>query len=71
MVIAHVAVFAPSSVFTVMVAVPAALAVTTPPSTVTTAVLLLLHVTFLFVALAGATVAVSVTFSPTFSEAEA
>jgi hypothetical protein len=48
-----------------MLALPADTAVTTPPDTVAIAVLLLLHVTFLFVALAGATVAVSVSVLPT------
>ena len=50
----------PSAVVTVIVAVPAALAVTTPDvETVATDVLLLLQVTFLFVAVEGDTVAVS------------
>ena len=59
-VIAEVAVFAPSCVVTVMVVVPAATPVTNPVAlTVATAVLLLLQLTFLFVALAGAIVAVN------------
>ena len=63
---AHVAVrFVPSAVFTVMVAVPLALAVTTPVLlTVATAVLLLVHVTVLFEVLEGVTVAVSVAVWP-------
>ena len=59
-VIAHVAVFPPLFVLTVMFAVPAAFAVTNPVlDTVATAVLLLFHVTLLSVALLGDTVAVS------------
>ena len=54
----------PSSVATVMVAVPALTAVTVPFYTVATLVLLLVHVTFWFVALDGCTVAVSWTVSP-------
>ena len=51
---------------TVMVAVPAATAVTRPALlTVATEVLLLVHVTVLSVALSGATVAVSVSVPPT------
>ena len=58
---AHVAVFAPSAVFTVIVADPAALAVTTPElETVATDVLLVDQVTDLFEAFEGVTVAVSV-----------
>ena len=49
----------------VMKAVPAATAVTTPFSTVATFVSLLSHATVLSVALSGATVAVSVSVSPT------
>ena len=49
----QVAVLLPSSVVTVMVAVPALTAVTVPFCTVATLVLLLVHVTFWFVALAG------------------
>jgi hypothetical protein len=62
---AQVAVLLPSCVVTVMVALPAATAVTVPPDTVATEVALLLHVTFLFVALEGAMVAVSVSVLPT------
>ena len=51
----------PSAVVAVMVDVPLATAVTTPPLlTVATSVLLLVHVTFLLVALEGVTVAVRV-----------
>ena len=58
---AQVAVLLPSAVVTVIVAVPDATAVTFPAvETVATLVLLLLQVTFLFVALLGETVAVSV-----------
>ena len=61
----HVAVLLPSSVVTVIVAVPAAIAVTIPLSlTVATLGSLLLHVTALFVASEGVTVAVSCTVSP-------
>ncbi len=67
---ALVAVLPPSCVVTVMVAVPAATAVTRPAVlTVATAVLLLLHVTFLLVALAGATVAVNCCVEPIFTVA--
>ena len=63
---AHVAVLFSSAVLTVMIAVPAALAVITPDEdTVATLVLLDVHVTDLFVALDGDTVAVSVSVSPT------
>jgi hypothetical protein len=48
-----------------MVAVPVATAVTVPPDTVATEGALLLHVTFLFVALDGATVAVKASELPT------
>jgi hypothetical protein len=62
----HFAVFPPSFVLTVIVAVPATLAVTTPePDTVATDVLLEDQETFLLVALEGVTVAVSVCVSPT------
>ena len=65
----QVAVLDPSTVFTVIVAVPAAFAVTRPEEdTVATAVLPDDHVTFLFVAFDGATVAVSVSVSPTVSD---
>ena len=64
---AHVAVFAPSTVVTVMVALPAATAVTTPLSlTVATDSLSELHVTLLFVAFDGETVAVSAAVPPMF-----
>ena len=58
----HVAVrFVPSVVLAVMTAVPFALEATTPaPLTVATDVLLLVHVTFLLVALEGVMVAISV-----------
>jgi hypothetical protein len=64
---AHVAVLLPSAVATVIVAVPAATPVTSPPLTVATLVLLVYHVTALFVALLGRTVAVSVSLPPTDS----
>ena len=65
----HVAFLPPSFVVTVMVAVPAALAVTTPEDdTVATDVLLDDQVTDLSVALEGVTVAVSVSVSPTVME---
>ena len=58
---AHVAVLAPSTVVTVIVADPTPFAVTTPAEdTVATELLLDVHVTVLFVALAGETVAVRV-----------
>ena len=57
----QVAFLLPSSVVTVIVAVPAFFAVTTPElETVATVVLFEVQVTFLFVALDGDTVAVSV-----------
>ena len=57
----QVAVFPPSTVVTVIVAVPAATPVTTPAAdTVAIFVLLDDQVTFLLVAFGGATVAVSV-----------
>ena len=56
---AQVAVLPPSSVVTVMVAVPGATAVTTPSVTVAMLASLVLHVTFLLVALSGSIVAVS------------
>ncbi len=63
---AHVAFLAPSLVVTVIVAEPAAFAVTTPEEeTVATEVLLDDHVTVLSVALDGLTVAVRVFVSPT------
>ena len=61
----HVAVFDPSSDFTVIVAVPAAFAVMTPEEdTVATDVLLEDQVTDLFVAFEGVIVAVKVWVSP-------
>ena len=66
----QVAVLLPSAVVTVMVAVPAALAVTTPELlTVATVVLLELHVTFLFVAVLGLTVADRLSVPPTVNAA--
>ena len=62
------AVLPPSSVVTVMVASPAFTPVTLPlASTVATASLPDIHVTFLFAASAGATVAVSVSLAPMLS----
>ena len=67
----HVAVLDPSVVVTVIVAVPAALAVTTPlEDTVATVVLLDFHVTDLSVAFDGRTVAVKVCVSPTVIDNE-
>ena len=66
----HVAVLSPSSVLTVIIAVPAFTAVTFPFSTVATSVLLELQVTFLFEALSGVTVAVRVASSPSVSSIE-
>ena len=60
----HVAVRLPSSVVTVMVAAPPDTAVTVPFSTMATAVLVELHVTFWFVASEGATAAVKVAIAP-------
>ena len=60
----HVAVLPPSTVVTVMVAVPAPTGVTLPSTTVTTEGLSLVHVTALLVALSGNTVAVRVFASP-------
>ena len=55
----------PSAAVTVMVAVPALTAVTSPfASTVATLVLLLSHVTFLLVASSGCTVAVKISLWP-------
>jgi hypothetical protein len=54
-----------AALLAVMVAVPALTAVTVPLLTVATPLLLLDHVTFLFVALLGATVATSVSLLPT------
>ena len=60
-----VSVLLPSTVVTVIVAVPGATAVTTPPSdTVATASLLVLHVMFWFVALEGVIVAMRVSVAP-------
>ena len=60
----------PSAVVAVMVAVPTALAVTTPVlDTVATEVLELLHITLLLVAVDGVTVAVRVTVSFALSDA--
>ena len=61
---AVVAVKLPSTVVAVIVAVPATTGVTTPPATVATFVSLDVQVTFLLVALAGATVAVMVPVAP-------
>ena len=60
----HLAVWFPSSVVTVMVALPAETAVTVPFSTVATAVLFELHLTLLFVTSEGITVAVKVSVAP-------
>ena len=60
----HVAVWLPSSVVTVIVALPPDTAVTVPFSTVTTDVLFELHLTFWFVASEGTTVAVKVSVAP-------
>ena len=60
----HVAVWLPSSVVTVIVALPPDTAVTMPFFTVATAVLVELHVTCLFVASEGTTVAVKVAVAP-------
>lgn len=57
----------PSTVVTVIVAVPAATPVTIPFDTVTTPSLSVLHVKALFDALLGPTVAVNVTVSPIFT----
>ena len=54
----------------VIVAVPVPTAFTVPPETVATEELLVDQVTFLLVALPGATDAVSVVLSPTFSDSE-
>ncbi len=67
----HVAVFSPSTVFTVIVAVPTDLAVTKPEEeTVAIDVLLDDHVTDLLVALDGNTVAVRAKESPSVIERE-
>jgi hypothetical protein len=63
---AQVAVLPPSSVLTIIVAVPGLTAVTIPfVDTEATAALLLLHVTFWFVALLGAIVGMRVSILPT------
>ena len=67
-VIAQVAVFSPA--LAVMVAVPTLIATTTPLVTVATEASEVLQVTVLSVASAGLTVAVKVTVSPAFNEAE-
>jgi hypothetical protein len=62
----QVAVLLPSAVVTEMTAVPAEMPLTTPPAeTETTAGALLLHVTFWFEALAGATAAAKLSVPPT------
>ncbi|MNM04180.1 hypothetical protein D3C81_141670 [compost metagenome] len=58
-------ILAPSLVLAVIVAVPSDSPVTAPLTTDATVVLLELHITFLFVAFAGATVAYSVFLPPT------
>ena len=60
----HVAVWLPSSVVTVMVALPADTAVTMPFSTLAIDVLFERHITFWFVASEGTTVAVKVAVAP-------
>jgi hypothetical protein len=63
---AQVAVLLPSAVVTVMVAFPTAMPVTNPlDDTVAMELVLLLHVTFWLVALAGAILAVKVSVLPT------
>ena len=70
-VIALVAVLPWSTVVTVIVADPCATAVTNPLAlTVATPPLLVVHVTFLFVAFAGATAAVNCWVPPTLSEVD-
>jgi hypothetical protein len=64
----QVAVLLPSKVVTVIVALPAETALTVPPETIATALLLLLHDTFLFVALEGETVALNVWLPPTVKD---
>lgn len=63
----HVAVLLPSAVVTVIVALPAETAVTTPLETVATDVFNDVQVTVLLVAFSGATVAVKVSVAPTSS----
>ena len=60
----HSALLPPSAVVTLIVVVPDFTALTVPLLTVATEVLELVHDTFLFVALDGETVAVSVSLSP-------
>jgi hypothetical protein len=61
----------PSTVVTVMFALPADTALTVPPvETVATAVLLLIHDTLLFVASEGATVAINVSLPPAVIEVD-
>ena len=64
------AILPPSSVVTVIVAVPALTAVTLPSETEATELSLLFHVTFLLVALAGLIVTVKVISSPSVSSKE-
>ena len=66
----QLAVWLPSSVVTVIFALPVATPVTTPLLTVATDALFELHVTFLFTASAGATVAVRVIVLPCFTDAD-
>ena len=66
----QVAVLPPSSVVTVIVAVPALIAVTTPLSTVATEGSLVDQVTFLLVAVSGLTVADKVKVSPSVRVSE-
>ena len=68
--ISQVAVLPPSSVVTVIVVVPAFIAVTSPSITVATDVLLLFQVTFLLVAFSGLIVAVNNRVSPSLSVAD-
>ena len=64
----QVAIFPPSTVLTVIVAVPAEIAETVPPDTVATEELLVAQLTLLFVALLGLTVAVRVSEPSTVKE---
>ena len=66
----QVAVFPPSSVLTVIVALPVFSAVTLPFDTDATELLLDVHVAFLFVALSGFTIAVRVSSSPSVISTE-
>ena len=68
---AYSAVKPPSAVFTVILALPGASAVTTPLTTLATVGAELAHVTVLLLASAGFTVAVSVVCPPTVSLPEA